>query len=465
MTGQNEMSNHSSRPIRFRDYLPEVLRGDERDPGRFENRFLRVFEDLFEELESIIEGVTCEDLRLTVDSIPLGPTATIEVQALESSEERFLKGSRIICNGETPSVGTLAQDLRADLEGPTPIEVEHTRFALALKSGDRLEVVSEGKSLLLTFLAVKKIEIRLRSPRDEPPRFPAHTFVNRAGNTDYTALATDYPSGRDVNRIFVQDADFASSVKVGDEIVLHAGGLPDLFNPDLTPPPQLARRLHLDEYRGEPDSAFLNFLASWIGLPLRTDLIARAGETDVAGQRWVDDARYDRRKARWNRHLVRAALDIYPRRGTRAGVEGMLRAWLKDDLADNGVMVTDLLRAHTDVDAVFRLGERATLGVDTVLGEGSPFFFIADLMVAPTVRGLRNPAGIDVFIREARFILEAETPAHTYFQLRVHANTMQLAPPPGQEVAGEIYAQLGETTLLWGDPSIFPLDDRAQTRP
>ena len=27
MTGLNAMSNHSSRPIRFRDYLPEVLRG------------------------------------------------------------------------------------------------------------------------------------------------------------------------------------------------------------------------------------------------------------------------------------------------------------------------------------------------------------------------------------------------------------------------------------------------------
>ena len=34
---------------------------------------------------------------------------------------------------------------------------------------------------------------------------------------------------------------------------------------------------------------------------------------------------------------------------------------------------------------------------------------------------------------------------------------MQLAPSLGQEVAGEIYAQVGETTLLCGDPSVFPL--------
>ena len=199
---------------------------------------------------------------------------------------------------------------------------------------------------------------------------------------------------------------------------------------------------------------FLNFLASWIGLPLRADLIRRAGESDVNGQ---PPARYDRRKARWNRHLVRTAVGIYPQRGTRAGVEGMLRAWLKDDLVEGGVIVTDLLRRHTDIDAIFQLGVRATLGVDTVLGEGPPFFFIADLTADPSVRGLRNPAGIDVFLREARFILDRETPAHTYYQLRVRATTMQLAPSPGQEVAGEIYAQLGETTLLCGDPSVFPL--------
>jgi hypothetical protein len=381
MTGLNEMSNHSSRPIRFRHYLPQVLRGDETDPGSFQNRFLQAFEDLFEELQSVIEGVSSGDLRLAVDFVP-------------------------------PRV--------------------------------------EGS---------QKIEIKLRTLPELPPRFPADTFVTLARrDADSTTLAEDYP-GKSPRSLFVRDADFADSVESGDEIVLHAGGLPDLFNPDLTPPPQLARRLHLDEYPAEPDSTFLNFLASWIGLPLRDDLIPRAGETDLHGQLQIGDPWYERRKARWNRHLMRTAVGIYPRRGTRAGIEGMLKAWLKDDLVDGGVMVTDLLRAHVDVDAVFQLGERATLGVDTVLGEGPPFFFIADLMVDPTVRGLRNPAGIDVFFRQARFILDSETPAHSYYQLRVRATTMQLAPLPGDEVAGEIYAQLGETTLLCGEPSVFTVFD------
>ena len=391
MTGLNAMSNHSSRPIRFRDYLPEVLRGDETDPPSFQDRFLQAFQDVFEELQSLIEGVSPGDLRLTADSEPLGPDATIEVQALQASGERS-----------------------------------------------------------------QKIEIRLRPPLETPPLFPANTFVSLADCTaDSTTLAADYPGARGASRILVRDADFARSVKPGSEIVLHAGGVPDLFNPDLTPPPQFARRLHLDEYRAEPDSAFLNFLASWIGLPLRDELIRRAGETDVNGEPWVDDAPYQRRKARWNRHLMRTAVGIYPRRGTRAGVEGMLRAWLKDDLVEERVIVTDLSRNHTDIDAVFQLGVRATLGVDTVLGEGPPFFFIVDLTPDPTVRGLRNPAGIDVFLREARYILETETPAHTYYELRVRVSTMQLAPPTGSERAGEIYAQVGETTQFWDNPAVY----------
>jgi hypothetical protein len=372
------MSNHSSRPIRFRDYLPEVLRGDERDARSFQNRFLQAFEDLFEELQSVIEGISFGDLGLIVDSV------------------------------------------------------------LPFEAGS------------------EKIEIKVKRPLATPPKFPANTFVTLAGtNADSTILAEDYPGPGGSGSLFVRDADFARLVTPGLEIVLHAGGLPDLFNPDLTPPPQFARRLRLDEYRTEPDSAFLNFLASWIGLPLRDDLIPRAGETDLHGQLQTDDPWYERRKARWNRHLLRTAVGLYPRRGTRAGVEGMLRAWLKDDLLEKHVVVSDLSRDYTDIDAVFQLGARATLGVDTVLGEGPPFFFIVDLTPDSTVRGLRTPAGIDLLLREARYILETEAPAHTSYELRVRVPTMQLAPPPGSERPGEIYAQLGETTQFWDQPAVY----------
>src|SRR5437899_1410234 len=43
-----------------------------------------------------------------------------------------------------------------------------------------------------------------------------------------------------------------------------SGGIPDLFSPETTPPPQLT-------HRPQQDFDYLNYLASWIALPLRVD--------------------------------------------------------------------------------------------------------------------------------------------------------------------------------------------------
>jgi len=204
------------------------------------------------------------------------------------------------------------------------------------------------------------------------------------------------------------------------------GGIPDLFSPATTPPGELAHRAPGSE------ADFLSYLASWIALPLRAD-------KDVA----------------FNRALFAATLPLIERRGTVPGLDALLRAWLRGDLLDTSpplLILTDLSRAFNDVDAVLRLGETATLGVDTVLGEGPPFFFVADLVTDPTVVELRAPAGLDRFQRAARALLEAERPAHTYYQLRVRAHTMQLAPPGETTIDGAPGAQIGVSTLLWDAP-------------
>jgi hypothetical protein len=145
---------------------------------------------------------------------------------------------------------------------------------------------------------------------------------------------------------------------------------------------------------------------------------------------------------------------------------------LKGDLLETGtdpplLIVTDLTRTYNDVETIFQLAPEgasggapdeiyAQLGVNTVLGEGPPFFFIVDLITNPALRELRHPAGLDVFQRVARLLLDAEKPAYTYYQLRVRAHTMQLAPlRVEEEVKGEVYAQVGETTLLWDEPWVF----------
>jgi phage tail-like protein len=221
-----------------------------------------------------------------------------------------------------------------------------------------------------------------------------------------------------------------------------SGGIPDLFDLDTTPPPQFA-------HRPQPDFDYLNYLASWIALPLRADLIRREGETDVD---------YDARRTLFNRQFFKIAIALHSQRSTLPGIEALLRAWLKGELQEDALIMTDLTRSHTDVDAVFQLGDTATLGVDTVLGEGPPFFFIADLIANPTVPELRNPVGLDVFQRAARFLLDAEKPAHTYYQLRIRTHTMQL-PEPGQTmIDGRPGAQIGETTLLWEESLVFDSD-------
>lgn len=212
---------------------------------------------------------------------------------------------------------------------------------------------------------------------------------------------------------------------------LSSGGIPDLFSPDTTPPPEFA-------HRPQPDLDYLNYLAGWLALPLRM-------EKPIA----------------FNRAFFKLAIPLYGQRGTRAAMEGLLRGWLKGDLLEVTPplsLLTDLTRNHTDINAIFQLGVSAQVGVNTVLGEGAPFYFAVDLVTDPAVSALHNPDGLAALQQAARSLLDSEKPAYTYYQLRVRAQTMQLAPAPGAEVQGEVYAQTGETTLLWDLPWIFDSD-------
>jgi phage tail-like protein len=208
---------------------------------------------------------------------------------------------------------------------------------------------------------------------------------------------------------------------------LSSGGIPDLFNPSTTPPTEFK---HLPEPTTQFD--FLNYLASWIGLPLRPE-----------------------KSLEWNRKFFKAAITLYPKRGTFLGLDAMLRAWLQDDLLETQLILTDLTRSHTDVDTVFQLDVTSTLGVDTILGEGPPFFFIVDLVINPNILELRTPQGIDNFQRAARFLLDTEKPFHTSYQLRIRSSTMQLAEPGQTIINGQPAAQIEVTTVLWNEPLIF----------
>lgn len=218
-----------------------------------------------------------------------------------------------------------------------------------------------------------------------------------------------------------------------------AGGIPDLFDPQKSPPP---------EFELNPDAQFdfLRYLASWIALPLRVSLIRKDGE---------GDADYVTRRLDFNRKFFAQAIPLQQQRSTREGIEAMLRAWLAGEIAEQALVVTDLTRPHTDTDAVFQLGESASIGVNAVLGEGPPYFFLVDIVIDPGRPELRHPYGIDVLQRSVQFLLDAEKPAHTGYQLRLRAPSMQLAEEGHQTIDGLPAAQLGVTSLLAGEPWTF----------
>jgi len=189
---------------------------------------------------------------------------------------------------------------------------------------------------------------------------------------------------------------------------LTSGGIPDLFDPNTTPPPQFA---HLPQ----PKFDYLEYLASWIGLPLRTDVARRAGETET---------QYETRRLQHNRAFFNQAIPLYAKRGTLAGLEAMLRAWLQDELAE--LLLTDLTRINNDIDTIFQLAPEnavdkvpgevyAQVGLNTVLGEGPPFFFIVDLTINPSLPATER----DLIEQAVRFLLDAEKPSYTYYELRL----------------------------------------------
>src|SRR3954454_25047727 len=83
-----------------------------------------------------------------------------------------------------------------------------------------------------------------------------------------------------------------------------AGGLPDLFAADTTPPPEFT-------YSPAAPMDYLDYLASWIGLPLLAE-----------------------KPAEWNRRFLHLAVPLLATSGTRDGLTALLRGWLSGDVLD-----------------------------------------------------------------------------------------------------------------------------------
>jgi hypothetical protein len=165
-------------------------------------------------------------------------------------------------------------------------------------------------------------------------------------------------------------------------------------------------------------TAYLDWLAGWIGLALRPG-----------------------RGERWNRELIRLVGRILPWRGTRVGLEAFLAAYLAGEV--------ERLVVH-DTANPMQLGLVSTLGDDTVVCGSPPGYFWVDIETEPGNGWLYHPQGLDAVVQAAHEALRHERPAHTYSDLRVSAQSMQLGTDPARQVG----ARVGDTTLLWDRPAI-----------
>ncbi|HEX7240856.1 MAG TPA: phage tail protein [Longimicrobiaceae bacterium] len=169
----------------------------------------------------------------------------------------------------------------------------------------------------------------------------------------------------------------------------------------------------------DPDRApteFLDWLAGWVALTLRGDLDTAASVGSG------DEARAARERRAMARTLIASAVPLYRLRGTRRGLEELIR------LFTGGLSPT-----ITEMTASLQIGVSSRIGEDTLLDGGAPHFFQVLLRLPQP-----NPEARRRFEELARAIIDVEKPAHTRYDLDVLTPAMQLG----------LHSQVGVDTLL-----------------
>lgn len=155
---------------------------------------------------------------------------------------------------------------------------------------------------------------------------------------------------------------------------------------------------YFDPHETPPD--FLNWLAGWVALTLKE------------GETWSEDKK---------RQLISRIVPLYQKRGTREGLEEYLKIYVGED-----VSISDDL-------GPFRVGVNSRVGIDTVIGGLTPYFFIVDVTFpAP------NPRLIEEKTRAVKEIIDIEKPAHTFYRININITTLRVG-----------YSRVELDTLLW----------------
>jgi len=168
-----------------------------------------------------------------------------------------------------------------------------------------------------------------------------------------------------------------------------------------SPPPleiQIARLFTLFD-PSETPARFLDWLASWAALRLPVDLSESRKRT-----------------------LIARMIPLYRIRGTKRYLEELLELYLDVDASVAEADRSDL-----------QIGAQSTVGVDTYIGGGPPYFFRVTLATSG-----EQPVVMDQQLQLARAVIELAKPAHTTYHL--------LAIYPGMQIA--VRSTVGVNTIL-----------------
>ena len=158
---------------------------------------------------------------------------------------------------------------------------------------------------------------------------------------------------------------------------------------------------------GKTPLEFLEWLAGWMALILKEE------------KDWNAD------NARKKRDLIAKIIPLYQKRGTLQGLKEYIKIYVGEDVK---VSIYEFLEP-------FRVGVTSTVGMNTVVWEGLPYYFQIYMELALPDRILLEKK------RQAiNDIINQEKPAHTYYMLIIQVPTIQIA----------VHSTVGLDTMLGG---------------
>ncbi|HEX3044013.1 MAG TPA: phage tail protein [Bacillota bacterium] len=156
----------------------------------------------------------------------------------------------------------------------------------------------------------------------------------------------------------------------------------------------------------ETPAEFLTWLAGWVGLTLQE------------GEGWDEGKK---------RRLIAQIVPLYKKRGTLEGLKEYLQLYFNEGEGVS-VSISEFLKP-------LQIGTTSTIGLDTVVGEGRPYYFQVYMQLPISDRAI-----LEKKIRAIMEIINQEKPAHTYCLLIVNVPMMQVA----------VHSMIGYDTLLGG---------------